>query len=876
MLLLASGLASGPAAGRCAEGRSLVPLAQTAPQPTPDSLKTPPDLPPALVVVKDARDVVRPSSGLNPDSLSVSYKVTAPFPASEVLAEIKARLEGDGWKGLPRESVSMMRPSALRAGWRSHVLDRRAGESFVWNAQWSDAGGDVVAYTLMYKSGPPESGREGSKPDNDDLSVHAQLMKGRLVRVEDLPASLIVLDGARDVTASRERAFDQIVFDGSGNVRGSRDQEKAAFKTKVIYTLAAPRPPSEVMSTLDGRLGKQGWVSDVEKRPAWISGEDWARSHKPGWNSGKAGGYGGSLEWRSNWRSPSGDTLVYVLYYDAALPPPAADASKPDSIDFLVEATLRPRGGEAEQAAEPQATLPSTPEAAQAGARQRWEALHGEALSLQKQKKFAEALPVAQEALRLAESSFGPEDTSVARSLFIVSLIHASQGKYAKAEPLFKRGLAIMEKDLGPDDPGLARMLNNYGKLLRRMNRVAEAERMEARAKAILTLPAPPGGPAAAATAGSGGDPSAEAEAAYRRSDYDRLLELLRDFAAKESDFPERYRKAAAQGSTAAPGILGVVYEEGIGVPKDPAAAIEWFRKAAEAGDPTGQKYLGDQYRRGVGVRTNYREARKWYLKASAQGEGTAQATLGVIYQKGLGVLPDPIQAYMWFTVATAHLAGRERDGALEVRDRLSAGMSKPAIERGEQLAREWKPEAPAPPDGPGDLAWRAVDLDDALWILDTMFTRRIAPGTLHLEGEKVTDANAKGVVERLQRERRDLAGEMERVGSSDIRGDYELRLAPGDECGATKASQEKSAGLQQPVRIVQKKNAVELKGEGLQGCGVVVGDVIVVKPQKCEGTTPFRLIGKETDQGIEMTFLDKDSGRRCVLGTLAKPSTPR
>jgi len=46
----------------------------------------------------------------------------------------------------------------------------------------------------------------------------------------------------------------------------------------------------------------------------------------------------------------------------------------------------------------------------------------------------------------------------------------------------------------------------------------------------------------------------------------------------------EWYRKAAAQNDPAAEYFIGVMYENGTGVPKDQKAAIEWYKKSAEHG----------------------------------------------------------------------------------------------------------------------------------------------------------------------------------------------------------------------------------------------------------------------------------------------------
>jgi hypothetical protein len=59
------------------------------------------DLPPALIVLKNARDVKRSSGPFDPDGLSVSYNVSVAYPAPGVVEEIRMTLESAGWKPLP-------------------------------------------------------------------------------------------------------------------------------------------------------------------------------------------------------------------------------------------------------------------------------------------------------------------------------------------------------------------------------------------------------------------------------------------------------------------------------------------------------------------------------------------------------------------------------------------------------------------------------------------------------------------------------------------------------------------------------------------------------------------------------------------------------
>lgn len=587
--------------------------------------------------------------------------------------------------------------------------------------------------------------------------------------------------------------------------------------------------------------------------------------------------------------------------------------------DDSCSVTVRYNWGDAMTRAAPggQATSSGpTAVAPNASQQDRWQAVFDDESALYMQKKYDEALPLAQEALRLAESNFGPEHPNVVSSLYSLGALYHAQKKFAEAEPYYRRALSIAEKILGPDHSDLGRMLASLGtvlleqkkyaeaepiyrrslaiaektlrpddvtivarlmdlaEVLRRTNRMTEARQMYDRAQEIR---AKRGVPALRQTSEPRSEADVKTEIAFRKGDYQAAIELLRESASQDKSFVEGYRKSAEKGSAAAQGILGVMYEEGIGVSRSPVDAVRWFRKAADQGDPTAQKYLGDMYRRGAGVPRDHREALKWYRKAAEQGDGPAQGMLGLAYEKGLGVLPDTLKAYMWFTLAMSYFEGLERKKMLEVRERVSAGMSDAEIERAEQLAREWKPglagsQNAAAKSEAGDLAWRAVDLDDLLWVLDTMF----APGrggTLHLDEEAVTGANSKDVRERQERERRAVSEEMNRAGFRSIGGDYELRPAAGDECRISEARWSEEVGS---INVVQNKNNVEFQGKRPLGCGVIVGSTVVMRPRGCEGTSPFRLVGKVSDAGIEMTIWDKPSGNHCLLGTLTRRAVQR
>ncbi len=79
-----------------------------------------------------------------------------------------------------------------------------------------------------------------------------------------------------------------------------------------------------------------------------------------------------------------------------------------------------------------------------------------------------------------------------------------------------------------------------------------------------------------------------EAEAAFGRGDYATAM--------------EGFRVHAEQGNANAQFYLGLMYDNGWGVPEDDAEAVKWFRKAAEQGDSGAQYSLGVMYAKGEGV----------------------------------------------------------------------------------------------------------------------------------------------------------------------------------------------------------------------------------------------------------------------------------
>jgi CHAT domain-containing protein/tetratricopeptide (TPR) repeat protein len=111
--------------------------------------------------------------------------------------------------------------------------------------------------------------------------------------------------------------------------------------------------------------------------------------------------------------------------------------------------------------------------------------LNRRVIELYRAGRYAEAIPLVQQALAIYEKALGPDHPDVATAVNNLALLYDKQGRTAEAEPLYKRALPIYEKAFGPDHPDVAASLNNLTALYRNQGRYAEAEPLIKRALAI-------------------------------------------------------------------------------------------------------------------------------------------------------------------------------------------------------------------------------------------------------------------------------------------------------------------------------------------------------------------------------------------------------
>jgi len=116
---------------------------------------------------------------------------------------------------------------------------------------------------------------------------------------------------------------------------------------------------------------------------------------------------------------------------------------------------------------------------------------------------------------------------------------------------------------------------------------------------------------------------------------------LLKKSETGDAEAIATLRKKAAKDDPVAQFSLGIMYDQGRGVPQDFGEAVKWFRKAADQGYAMAQNNLAIMYINGRGVPQNDVEAEKWYRLAAIQGYPMAQNNLGLMYANGKNMVTD-------------------------------------------------------------------------------------------------------------------------------------------------------------------------------------------------------------------------------------------
>ena len=132
---------------------------------------------------------------------------------------------------------------------------------------------------------------------------------------------------------------------------------------------------------------------------------------------------------------------------------------------------------------------------------------------------------------------------------------------------------------------------------------------------------------------------------------------------------------------------IGIMFQQGLGVPQSNVEAAKWYRRAADNGHARAQQNLGIMYEEGAGVLQDYNEAAKWYRMSAEGGNVVAKINLGVMFEQDLLGLPqDLVKTHMWYNLAAAQGSA----DAATFRDDVATNMTPGQIAQAQRLAQEW------------------------------------------------------------------------------------------------------------------------------------------------------------------------------------------
>ena len=123
------------------------------------------------------------------------------------------------------------------------------------------------------------------------------------------------------------------------------------------------------------------------------------------------------------------------------------------------------------------------------------------------------------------------------------------------------------------------------------------------------------------------------------------------------------YKKAAAAGDKDAKANLGITYIFGDEAKRKPSAGVRLSFEAADLGQEMAMNTLGICYEKGILVTRNPEKAFEWYKKAYENGCGsTSELNLARCYEKGMGVERDIEKAAYYRQQAREHGLNNDKE----------------------------------------------------------------------------------------------------------------------------------------------------------------------------------------------------------------------
>lgn len=133
--------------------------------------------------------------------------------------------------------------------------------------------------------------------------------------------------------------------------------------------------------------------------------------------------------------------------------------------------------------------------------------------------------------------------------------------------------------------------------------------------------------------------------------------------------------------------LLGLMYDNGLGVERDVQQAAYWYRRAAEQGLPRAQFNLGLMYESGEGVSADRQASLTWVRRSAEQGYAEAQDKLARFYEAGGPIERDLVQSHLWFSL----VAAQGVDSSAAERDRIASQLSTEELEASRRQFQVWQ-----------------------------------------------------------------------------------------------------------------------------------------------------------------------------------------
>lgn len=144
--------------------------------------------------------------------------------------------------------------------------------------------------------------------------------------------------------------------------------------------------------------------------------------------------------------------------------------------------------------------------------------------------------------------------------------------------------------------------------------------------------------------------------------------------------------RSAEKGNSEAMANLGKVYAEGLGVTKDFSSSLKWYKLAASRGNETAMFSLALAYANGQGIPKNFSAAAGWFKACAEAGTPICMVSLATYLKSGIGVEKNLVMAYAWFNVAAAKHFSLS-DVAAHGRDDVGRELSPEQLSRAQALS---------------------------------------------------------------------------------------------------------------------------------------------------------------------------------------------